>query len=193
MDTKQGIQEKGKKRSKKSAPYRVPRVLNKSQVEQLFSAVGPRDPSSDLILIKCLFYLCLRISEALSLTKKDFIKEFTEVRIRGKGGTDMVIPIPSVFRPELKRYISRIMEDTLFDIKRTTAWHRVKKYAGRAGLDSWVHPHTLRHSGATHLYKIRPDIKALQRFLRHRSISSTSIYTHVDLEQVRNLVNEGFK
>ena len=65
-----------------------------------------------------------------------------------------------------------------------TAQRRLAERAQRAGLDQHVHPHALRHSAATHLLESSGDLRAIQEFLGHASLSTTQVYTHLDFQHL---------
>lgn len=172
---------------------KIPKVLDENQIKELFEAVEPKDPLRDLMFLKCLYYLGLRISECIDLTKGSFDKEVKTVRIKGKGDSDALIPIPKIIRSELREYMTRTKEDKLFSFTRFAGWQKVKKYAKRAKLPDWVHPHTLRHSYATILLQKSGNLKMVQHLLRHKDLESTAIYTHIAGQEAREAVDEVFK
>jgi len=133
------------------------------------------------------FYQCLRISEVLKLTREDYDPNTKLLHIKqGKGNKDRNIPIA----PQLVRVVkflplgsSKAKDNGIRAIQ-----YAIKKDGARV-LGKDIHPHTLRHSGATHyLNAKRWDIRQLQRFLGHTDIKITQIYTHVNPEDLTKLM-----
>jgi integrase/recombinase XerD len=124
--------------------------------------------------------------------------------VTGKGSKQRVVPIGTPaqelirqylaeFRPHLVRFkdgrdrFRLFLSHTGRPLERVAVWQIVKKYAGIAGLRD-VHPHTLRHSFATHLVRGGADLRVVQELLGHADIATTQIYTHVDRSRLRDVV-----
>lgn len=188
------IRHKKEEGQKKRHPLKIPRVLSKQQVNHLLNVMRYEAPLKDLIFIKCLYYLGLRISEAINLTEACFDSNFNQVYVVGKGGSKTFKTIPTIFKRELKRYIHHLgNKQKLFNFSRITGWHKVKKYCITAELPDWVTPHTFRHSYATELYRDTKDLVRVQKFLGHKEIGSTAIYTHIPDEEDREIIDRVFK
>jgi integrase/recombinase XerD len=125
----------------------------------------------------------IRASELTSLRTTDVNLEIGYVRCHGKGGKERVVPIGGRAIQRLKEYTPS--GDRLFPIRRETLWRIVQRAARNAGLRDDIHPHTLRHSFATHLVQNGADLRYVQEMLGHAKISTTQIYTHVDHERLR--------
>lgn len=145
--------------------------------------VGLRDKA----LLEVLFSTGLRVSEALAL-KSEQIKAVTgtmELTVIGKGGYQRVVFFSPVALSAVEAYKDSKpeTEELLFDFTPRTAQRMIKRRAISAGLIQRVTPHTMRHSFATDLLRRGIDIRVVQRFLGHKSITSTMVYTGVtDLE-----------
>jgi site-specific recombinase XerD len=142
-------------------------------------------------------YACgFRVSELVHLKVKDlnFEEKIGSVR-QGKGKKDRVFNIPEFLLEDLKAQVEKQKEakrEYLFSGPKEKLSERnlqkmVKKAAFRAGIKKDVHPHTLRHSFATHLLENGTDIRTIQVLLGHSSISTTELYTHISRQQLKNV------
>ncbi len=183
-------------------PRRVPGVLSVPQVTRLLEqpfgneAAGLRDRA----MLEMLYGCGLRISEVTGLDLEDVDLKRGFLRCFGKGSKERVVPIGGAASEALRAYVEgarrelvgrRSGESALFvnargtRLSRKGAWKILKKYASRAGVDA--HPHTLRHSFATHLLEGGADLRAVQEMLGHADIGTTQIYTHVDKRRLREV------
>lgn len=182
-------------------PRRLPITLTVSQIEKLLAVPKGRTPLAlrDKAMLETLYATGMRISELtnLDLADIDMINGF--VRCYGKGAKERIVPLGSYALQALADYIregrsklvKRYTEQAVFinargkRISRKGCWLLVKKYAEQAGLK--LHPHSLRHSFATHLLEGGADLRSVQELLGHASISTTQIYTHVSREHLREV------
>jgi site-specific recombinase XerD len=179
-------------------PRKLPRFLSPLEVAEMFGA--SEASRRDNILLKCLYYLGLRNSEASNLRIEDIdIINRTVKVVQGKGKKDRYVPIPGKFGEELKRFV-RGREGYLFSGRaggRISDRHIrriVKKWAEKAGVRKAeeVHPHTLRHSYATHLQNSGVPLNVIQNILGHARLETTTIYTHLGLERTKEWVEKAF-
>lgn len=185
-------------------PDRLPDVIGIDDAERLLSQPFATTPAGyrDRAILETLYGCGIRVSEltGLDLTEIDLEEGF--LRVFGKGGKERDVPVGgaagkaladylTLGRPYLKAkkrtrradpaaafvntYGGRLTRQTVFGI--------VKRYGGRAGIE--LHPHTLRHSYATHMLEGGADLRVLQEILGHSDISTTQIYTHVDRHHIR--------
>ncbi len=178
---------------------KLPRFLTPNEVAEMFrvSSASPRDS----MLLKCMYYLGLRNSEARGLHIDDIDTINSTVKVvQGKGKKDRYVPIPEGFSKELRAYIGerkghvfegRSSRGTISDrhIRRI-----VKAYAETAGIRRFeeIHPHTLRHSYATHLQNNGVPLNMIQSMLGHERIETTTIYTHLGIDKAREFINQAF-
>ena len=182
---------------------RVPKIMTEAQVEALLvapdenSALGLRDRA----MLELMYASGLRVSELVSL--KTFHAGLNEgvLRVMGKGSKERLVPFGQVARHWLERYLAVArpailngqQTDDLFvtargsGMSRVMFWMLVKKYAQIADIRSALSPHTLRHAFATHLLNHGADLRAVQLLLGHADISTTTIYTHVARERLKQL------
>jgi integrase/recombinase XerD len=184
-------------------PLRVPKTLSEAQVEALLAAPDVDTPLGvrDRAMLELLYASGLRVSELVSL--KTFHAGMAEgvVRVLGKGNKERLVPFGEIARDWLQRYLAGPrgailggqQTDDLFVTARGHAmtramfWVLVKKYAAVAGIHAPLSPHTLRHAFATHLLNHGADLRAVQMLLGHADISTTTIYTHVARERLKQL------
>ena len=153
------------------------------------------------MLLKCMYYLGLRNSEVrtLQIDDIDIINSTVKV-VQGKGKKDRYVPVPEGFSKELKTHIKgrrgflfegRGSEGTISDrhIRRI-----VKGYAETAKVRKFeeIHPHTLRHSYATHLQNNGVPLNVIQGMLGHERIETTTIYTHMGIDIAKEFINKAF-
>ena len=181
------------KRPKKER--RIPAVLTKEEVKVLLDNL----PNKKSKLMVSLIYACgMRVSELTSLQIKDFNFDERVGHIRqAKGKKDRLFNIPDFLFDDLKN-IKEIQEETkqeyLFSNPTTgeklttrNLQKIVSKAVQRAGIKKSVHPHTLRHSFATHLLENDVDIRKIQELLGHADLSTTQIYTHISNEELKKI------
>jgi integrase/recombinase XerC len=184
---------------------RQPRALNVDQATALMDA--PARPGAegirDLALVELLYGSGLRVSEALSLTIDDVRADRGFVRVRGKGGKDRLAPLSEASRLRLREYLAERAglhpaedQEALFlgvrggPLSRREALRIVERLAAEAGVTQSVHPHTLRHSFATHLLQAGADLRSVQEMLGHARLSTTERYTHLDLRRIMEVYDK---
>ncbi len=178
----------------------LPGVLGERQVERLLDAPSrdTRYGLRDRAILELMYASGLRVSEVCSLRCEDLHFDEAYVRCQGKGGKVRIVPFGRRAHAELLRYMRDIrpqfpgcdMRRELFltrvggAFSRQGIWQLIKRYAQRAGIDSGVSPHTLRHSFASHLLANGASLRAIQEMLGHADIATTQIYTHVDQKRL---------
>ncbi len=175
----------------------LPSVLTFDEIENICNDISLDSPLGirDRAMIEVLYACGLRISELLSLLLREiyFNEEF--IRIIGKGSKERLVPISKRALFWIKKYLdeSRPFLDkrqrsdgTAFlsirgtSMSRMGFWKILNKYIKNSGIRKEIHPHTFRHSFATHLLEGGADLRAVQEMLGHSDISTTQIYTHLD-------------
>ena len=174
----------------------LPSTLNAPDVERLLGAVDTTVPLGlrDRAMIELLYASGLRASELVGARLENLDLDTRMIRVTGKGGKTRIVPIGSKACEAIRLYLEK--ERPIFVSKRTGShvflsrhgkglttvrlWQIVKATAKRAGLDTDVYPHLLRHSFATHLLGGGADLRIIQEMLGHADISTTQIYTHVE-------------
>ena len=154
------------------------------------------DSERDSLLLKSMFYLGLRNSEIqkMRVDDIDLINRTVKV-VKGKGRKDRYVPIPTEgLITDIKRFIQERQDGLLFSISDRHIRRIVKQYARAAGIRKAdeVHPHTLRHSYATHLQNQGVPLNVIQQILGHERIETTTVYVHLGLERVREHVVKAF-
>ncbi len=182
----------------------LPLVLSVTEVDSILArpdtsnVLGLRDKA----LLELLYACGVRVSELLGLKVSDLFFNEEMIRVFGKGSKERLVPVGRSAVKWVKEYLikSRPMlekkhksENFLFLNKRGTKlsrmgiWKIVDKYVKDAGIKKEVHPHTFRHSFATHLLEGGADLRAVQEMLGHADISTTQIYTHIDREYIKQM------
>ncbi len=173
----------------------LPEVLSIAEVERLLQQPDESTPRGlrDRAILEMLYSCGLRVSELCNLRLSDLLTTEELVRVRGKGGRERLVPIGKValewverYRSQARPLLQRRPTDILFlnvrggRLSRMAIWKLIQWAAQRARIQRAIHPHTLRHSFATHLLEGGADLRAVQEMLGHANISTTQIYVHVD-------------
>jgi integrase/recombinase XerC len=183
-------------RAPKSAQH-LPDTLNVDDIARLLN-VTSKDPLAlrDLAMLELLYSSGLRLAELVALNEGDLDFNERVVRVTGKGAKTRLLPVGDKAIGALQAWMqvrTRQLQDTETAIftgrggKRLSArsvQQRVKDWARRQGIPGDLHPHTLRHSFASHLLESSGDLRAVQELLGHADISSTQIYTHLDFQHL---------
>lgn len=156
----------------------------------------------DRAILEVLYATGMRVSELIILKQRDLLESEETVRVFGKGSKERLVPIGKSALRWIERYrigCRRELEkkgegqDALFlnargrPMTRMAIWKIVQAYTKKAGIAREVHPHTFRHSFATHLLEGGADLRAVQEMLGHSDISTTQIYTHIDREYLKEV------
>lgn len=184
----------------------LPEVLTTKEIDRMEAAIDLSKPEGqrNKAIIEVLFSCGLRVSELTALKLSDLFMSDNFVRIKGKGRKERLVPISAKAVKELMLWfidrdrmnIKPGEEDFVFlnrrgaHLTRTMILIMIKRCAEAAGIEKTVSPHTLRHSFATALLKGGADLRAIQMMLGHESISTTEIYTHVDMTTLRQEILE---
>jgi integrase/recombinase XerD len=182
----------------------LPTVLTQDEMQRVVEAPetstirGIRDRS----ILETLYATGMRVTELCTLPMHNVHLEESFIRIFGKGSKERLVPLGSVANQWIRRYIQESRPNLLFSGKPTdvvylnnrgTGMSRmsiltiVKQYAAQAGISRDIHPHTFRHSFATHLLEGGADLRSVQEMLGHEDITTTQIYTHVDREFLKEV------
>lgn len=167
-------------------PEKLPTVLTKEEVKKLFDAI---DNKKHRLMIELLYSAGLRVSELLNVKVGDLNidNNYGFVR-RGKGNKDRLFILSVKIKDNIKSLIrdERLCdEDFLFNSNRNKRYHArsvqqiIRHAAKSAGIKKNVHPHTLRHSFATHLIENGYSVSEVQSLLGHKSPDTTMIYIHM--------------
>ena len=185
-------------------PRRLPKNLSEEAVEMLLDAPDVVTPLGlrDRAMLETLYATGLRVSELTGLKIAQVSLDMGVVRVLGKGGKERLVPLGEEALTSLKRYLDtarmppsgKVRSDAMFitarggALTRQAFWALLKRYAVKAGIPSAsLSPHVLRHAFATHLLNHGADLRVVQLLLGHADITTTTIYTHVARERLKEL------
>ena len=183
----------------------LPEFMSTQEVNALLNAFSTQAKDPLEFRNRCileLMYACgLRVSETANLTVGNINFDENVVRAFGKGSKERIVPIGRTARELIKRYLENVRpllvrdssETALFlsnhgrKLDRIRIWGVVKQAADIANIHKNIHPHTLRHSFASHMLENGADLRVIQEMLGHADISTTQIYTHVDQQRLLSI------
>lgn len=185
-------------------PRPLPKGLPVTQVEALLRAPDPTVPVGirDRAVLEFLYGSGCRVGEAVTMDIDDLDLTSRSARLMGKGRKERLVPIGGLAVAALESYLVRVRPGYVAKgrgtkavflnqrggrLTRQSIWVILKRSAVAAGLGTAVHPHTLRHSCATHLLEGGADVRVVQELLGHSSVTTTQIYTMVTIEHLREV------
>ncbi len=184
----------------------LPEVLSVEEVDRLEQAcdLSKWEGQRNRTIIEVLFSCGLRVSELINLRLSDLFLDEKFIRVMGKGKKERLVPISESAVKELQywfmdRNLMKIKpgeEDFVFlnrrggHLTRMMIFTIVRRLAEAAGIEKTISPHTLRHSFATALLEGGANLRAIQDMLGHERISTTQIYTHIDMHTLREEILE---
>lgn len=183
----------------------LPDTLSYDDVEKIVNII---DRSTELgirnhCMIEVLYGCGLRVSELIDLKISDINFKEKFIKVEGKGKKVRYVPLADMTSKLIKDYMKNVrnnnkinkkFEDHLFLNSRGAAMSRVivfiiiKELVEKAGIRKNISPHTFRHSFATHLLQNGADLRFIQEMLGHSSITTTEIYTHLNTEELHNVI-----
>lgn len=183
-------------------PSRLPDVLSREQAAALLDQPFPQTPTGlrDRAVLEVLYGCGLRASELCGLDRRAVLLDEELLRVFGKGSKERLVPILGTAATSLRAYleegrgalVGRMPTPAVFlnvhggRLSRQSVHAICEKYGRVAGIKG-LHPHTLRHSFATHLLEGGADLRAVQELLGHADISTTQLYTHLDRSHIRRV------
>lgn len=182
----------------------LPDVLSVEEIDRMIAQIDMSKSEShrNRAIIEMLYGSGLRVSELVNLQLSNIFLQEGYMRITGKGNKQRLVPIS----PVATEWFGYWMQDrSTLDVKpeaidiaflnrrggqltRAMIFTIIKSLAQEAGIQKKISPHTLRHSFATHLLQNGADLRIIQQLLGHESISTTEIYTHVDIQDLREAI-----
>ncbi len=185
----------------------LPEVLSVAEIDAMMAAIDHSRPEGqrNRAMLETLYSCGLRASELISLRLSNLYLEAGFLRVIGKGNKERLVPIGKEASKQIDLYrqhvrpkapVQEAARDILFlnrrgsGLSRMMLFNIVRDAAEKAGIRVAVHPHTFRHSFATHLVERGADLRAVQEMLGHASITTTEIYTHLDRGYLRSTLEK---
>jgi integrase/recombinase XerD len=182
----------------------LPDVLNQDEIETILNQPNTVDPLGirDKAILETMYATGVRVSELIGLKQSGVHADAGVIQVFGKGSKERLIPIGRSALEWIAKYQTEVRpqfakkgrgRDVVFlntrgtPLSRMTIWNIVDRYTRQAGIQKDVHPHTFRHSFATHLLEGGADLRSVQEMLGHSDISTTQIYTHIDREYLKEV------
>lgn len=185
---------------------KLPDFLAYEEIESMFSLIDLSKPEGarNRAMLETMYSCGLRVSEAVNLKISGLFFNDGFIRVIGKGEKERLVPIgddamryTSVYLNHVRIHVPIVkgQEDFVFlnykgsALSRIMVFYVIKELAKKAGITKSISPHTFRHSFATHLVEGGADLRAVQEMLGHESITTTEIYTHLDLNFLRETLS----
>lgn len=189
---------------------KLPDTLSYVEIEALFGAIDLSIPEGarNRAMLEVLYSCGLRVSELVDLKVNNIYFDVGFVRVIGKGNKERLVPIGRDAMKYVRIYLNDVrgkaphkpvqkgFEAYAFvnrsgrKLTRVMVFTIIKNLAKRIGLKKTISPHTFRHSFATHLIEGGADLRAVQEMLGHESITTTEMYTHLDRDYLRQVIQE---
>ncbi|MDL2320518.1 tyrosine-type recombinase/integrase [Alistipes sp. OttesenSCG-928-B03] len=187
-------------------PSRLPGYITEAKMGEVILDIE-KHAGDDFIsqrnaLIITLFYTTgMRLAELVGIKLDDFSANYSELRVRGKGNKERVVPLIEYTRAKVSAYVDRIKAENICTghgvslfldskgkpVSRTEVYRVVKEELALAGVQGKRSPHILRHTFATHMLNDGADIREIQEMLGHASLAATQVYTHNSIAQLKEI------
>ena len=186
----------------------LPKVLSVQEVEHLLDEpnLGTLDGYRDKTMLELLYATGMRVSELVNVPVKNVDLKMQYVIVMGKGSKERMLPLGRTALHYLEHYLTVVRPQLLHGkpdkaaelfvtgwggpMTRERFYEIIVAYGKSAGISKRVTPHMLRHSFATHLLNNGTDLRIVQELLGHADISTTQIYTHLDVERLREVYDK---
>lgn len=189
---------------------KLPDVLTQKEIQSLIESPNDNTPLGlrDRAILETLYATGTRVSELVNIKCKDLFLNENVLRIFGKGSKIRIVPISNIAIAWINKYkmhsrqkfIKKSLNysdpEYLFlnarggRLSRVSVWRIIQTYARNVGIKKKIHPHTIRHTFATHLLEGGADIRAVQELLGHSDIGTTQIYLHLDKSYLKNILEK---
>lgn len=186
---------------------KLPDTLSYMEIEQLLEAIDLSTPEGarNRAMLEVLYSSGLRVSELVDLRMNNVYFDVGFLRVVGKGNKERLVPVGkdalkflTIYKDQIRVHIpvQKDFESYMFlnrrgkKLTRVMIFTIIKGLAAKIGLKKIISPHTFRHSFATHLIEGGADLRAVQEMLGHESITTTEIYTHLDRDYLRQVIQE---
>lgn len=186
---------------------KLPDTLDYEEINRLLEAIDLSAPEGgrNRAMLEVLYSSGLRVSELVDLRLANVYFDIGFLRVIGKGNKERLVPVGKDALKYLKIYVEETRvhvpvqndhESYVFlnrrgrKLTRVMVFLIIKDLGNRIGLKKTISPHTFRHSFATHLIEGGADLRAVQEMLGHESITTTEIYTHLDRDYLRQVIQE---
>lgn len=186
---------------------KLPDTLSIEEIDKILSAIDHSTPEGtrNRAMLETLYSSGLRVSELIGLKMSNVHFDVGFLRIFGKGSKERLVPIGREALKFIKIYMEEVRvhlnikhghENFMFlnrngrQLSRQMVFIVIKNLVEEAGIQKTISPHTFRHSFATHLIEGGADLRAVQEMLGHESITTTEIYTHLDRDYLRQVIQE---
>ena len=186
--------------------HHLPDVLTLDEIDAMIAQLDMSKPEShrNRAIIEILYGSGLRVSELVNLRLSDLYRQEGFMRITGKGSKQRLVPISPVadqwldywLEDRSKLNIKTQYSDIVFlnrygrQLTRAMIFTIIKTLAKQADIHKNISPHTLRHSFATHLLQNGADLRIIQQLLGHEDITTTEIYTHIEIQDLREAIQK---
>lgn len=182
----------------------LPAVLTIEEIDALVNAidVSTLEGQRNRAIIEMLYGSGLRVSELVDLKQSNMYLDEGYMLVEGKGSKQRLVPVSPEAKKQYglwrewrgKMHVQPGQEDFAFlnrrghQLTRVMIFTIIKQLCAKAGIQKTISPHTLRHSFATHMLQNGADLRVIQQLLGHEDITTTEIYTHIDIQDLREAV-----
>lgn len=184
---------------------KLPDVLSTEEIELMINQINLSHPQGqrNRAILEILYGSGIRVSELTNLSLSNLFFEEDMIRVHGKGNKQRLVPMGGISKEFLEEYITETRKNQKISVKdkdivflnrrgngltRQMVFTLIKDLAIKANVKKQVGPHTFRHSFATHLLENGADLRTIQILMGHESITTTEIYTHLDTQHLRSVI-----